>query len=383
MGKVALITGITGQDGAYLAEYLIKKGYVVHGIKRRSSMFNTDRIDHLYQDPHVENRNLVLHYGDLTDSLNLTRIIGEVQPDEIYNLAAMSHVKVSFDTPEYTANADGLGVLRILEAVRLLKLVEKTRIYQASTSELYGLVQEVPQRETTPFYPRSPYAVAKLYGYWITVNYREAYGMHASNGILFNHESPLRGETFVTRKVTRAVSRIALGIQKQVYLGNLDSKRDWGHAKDYVRAMHLILQQDQPDDYVIATGVTTAIRDFVRMAFAEIGAQLEFRGKGVEEVALLSGIDESLFNKVVGESYLTDFKQRIGSVVVGVDPQYFRPTEVDLLIGNAEKAKKKLGWEPVYSLTDLVHDMMVSDIKLMKKESYLREGGYRILNYFE
>lgn len=378
MGKVALITGITGQDGAYLAEYLIKKGYVVHGIKRRSSMFNTDRIDHLYQDPHVENRNLVLHYGDLTDSLNLTRIIGEVQPDEIYNLAAMSHVKVSFDTPEYTANADGLGVLRILEAVRLLKLVEKTRIYQASTSELYGLVQEVPQRETTPFYPRSPYAVAKLYGYWITVNYREAYGMHASNGILFNHESPLRGETFVTRKVTRAVSRIALGIQKQVYLGNLDSKRDWGHAKDYVRAMHLILQQDQPDDYVIATGVTTSIRDFVRMAFAEIGAQLEFRGKGVEEVALLSGIDESLFNKVVGESYLTDFKQRIGSVVVGVDPQYFRPTEVDLLIGNAEKAKKKLGWEPVYSLTDLVHDMMVSDIKLMKKESYLREGGYRI-----
>lgn len=383
MGKVALITGITGQDGAYLAEYLIKKGYVVHGIKRRSSMFNTDRIDHLYQDPHVENRNLVLHYGDLTDSLNLTRIIGEVQPDEIYNLAAMSHVKVSFDTPEYTANADGLGVLRILEAVRLLKLVEKTRIYQASTSELYGLVQEVPQRETTPFYPRSPYAVAKLYGYWITVNYREAYGMHASNGILFNHESPLRGETFVTRKVTRAVSRIALGIQKQVYLGNLDSKRDWGHAKDYVRAMHLILQQDQPDDYVIATGVTTSIRDFVRMAFAEIGTQLEFRGKGVEEVALLSGIDESLFNKVVGESYLTDFKQRIGSVVVGVDPQYFRPTEVDLLIGNAEKAKKKLGWEPVYSLTDLVHDMMVSDIKLMKKESYLREGGYRILNYFE
>lgn len=383
MGKVALITGITGQDGAYLAEYLIKKGYVVHGIKRRSSMFNTDRIDHLYQDPHVENRNLVLHYGDLTDSLNLTRIIGEVQPDEIYNLAAMSHVKVSFDTPEYTANADGLGVLRILEAVRLLKLVEKTRIYQASTSELYGLVQEVPQRETTPFYPRSPYAVAKLYGYWITVNYREAYGMHASNGILFNHESPLRGETFVTRKVTRAVSRIALGIQKQVYLGNLDSKRDWGHAKDYVRAMHLILQQDKPDDYVIATGVTTSIRDFVRMAFAEIGAQLEFRGTGVEEVALLSGIDESLFNKVVGESYLTDFKQRIGSVVVGVDPQYFRPTEVDLLIGNAEKAKKKLGWEPVYSLTDLVHDMMVSDIKLMKKESYLREGGYRILNYFE
>lgn len=383
MRKVALITGITGQDGAYLAEYLIKNGYVVHGIKRRSSMFNTDRIDHLYQDPHVENRNLVLHYGDLTDSLNLTRIIGEVQPDEIYNLAAMSHVKVSFDTPEYTANADGLGVLRILEAVRLLRLVDKTRIYQASTSELYGLVQEVPQKETTPFYPRSPYAVAKLYGYWITVNYREAYGMHASNGILFNHESPLRGETFVTRKVTRAVSRIALGIQKQVYLGNLDAKRDWGHAKDYVRAMHLILQQDQPDDYVIATGVTTSIRDFVKMAFAEIGADLEFQGKGVNEVALLAGVNETVFKNVVGESYLDQFKQRIGSIVVGVDPQYFRPTEVDLLIGNAEKAQKKLGWTPMYTLEDLVHDMMVSDIKLMKKESYLREGGYRILNYFE
>lgn len=383
MGKVALITGITGQDGAYLAEYLIKNGYVVHGIKRRSSMFNTDRIDHLYQDPHVENRNLVLHYGDLTDSLNLTRIIGEVQPDEIYNLAAMSHVKVSFDTPEYTANADGLGVLRILEAVRLLRLVDKTRIYQASTSELYGLVQEVPQKETTPFYPRSPYAVAKLYGYWITVNYREAYGMHASNGILFNHESPLRGETFVTRKVTRAVSRIALGIQKQVYLGNLDAKRDWGHAKDYVRAMHLILQQDQPDDYVIATGVTTSIRDFVKMAFAEIGADLEFQGKGVNEVALLAGVNETVFKNVVGESYLNQFKQRIGSIVVGVDPQYFRPTEVDLLIGNAEKAQQKLGWTPMYTLEDLVHDMMVSDIKLMKKESYLREGGYRILNYFE
>lgn len=383
MGKVALITGITGQDGAYLAEYLIKNGYVVHGIKRRSSMFNTDRIDHLYQDPHVENRNLVLHYGDLTDSLNLTRIIGEVQPDEIYNLAAMSHVKVSFDTPEYTANADGLGVLRILEAVRLLRLVDITRIYQASTSELYGLVQEVPQKETTPFYPRSPYAVAKLYGYWITVNYREAYGMHASNGILFNHESPLRGETFVTRKVTRAVSRIALGIQKQVYLGNLDAKRDWGHAKDYVRAMHLILQQDQPDDYVIATGVTTSIRDFVKMAFAEIGADLEFQGEGVNEVALLAGVNETVFKNVVGESYLDQFKQRIGSIVVGVDPQYFRPTEVDLLIGNAEKAQQKLGWIPMYTLEDLVHDMMVSDIKLMKKESYLREGGYRILNYFE
>jgi GDPmannose 4,6-dehydratase len=310
MSKVALITGITGQDGAYLAEYLIKKGYIVHGIKRRSSMFNTDRIDHLYQDPHVENRNLILHYGDLTDSLNLTRIIGEIQPDEIYNLAAMSHVKVSFDTPEYTANADGLGVLRILEAVRLLNLIPKTRIYQASTSELYGLVQEVPQKETTPFYPRSPYAVAKLYGYWITVNYREAYKMHASNGILFNHESPLRGETFVTRKVTRAVSRIALGMQKKVYMGNLSSKRDWGHAKDYVRAMYAILQQDEPSDYVIATGITTTIRDFLRMAFAEIGVEIIFKGENVNEVAVLNYIDEKVFIERVGEVYLDNFRKR-------------------------------------------------------------------------
>lgn len=383
MSKVALITGITGQDGAYLAEYLVKKGYVVHGIKRRSSMFNTDRIDHLYQDPHVENRNLVLHYGDLTDSLNLTRIIGEIQPDEIYNLAAMSHVKVSFDTPEYTANADGLGVLRILEAVRLLKLIPKTRIYQASTSELYGLVQEVPQKETTPFYPRSPYAVAKLYGYWITVNYREAYNMHASNGILFNHESPLRGETFVTRKVTRAVSRITLGMQNKVYLGNLSSKRDWGHAKDYVRAMHAILQQDEPSDYVIATGITTTIRDFIRLAFEEVGVGINFKGENVNEVALLNYIDENVFIAKVGEDYLEKFKSRIGEEVVGVDPQYFRPTEVDLLIGDATKARTRLGWEPKYSLQSLVEDMMQSDIKLMKKESYLKEGGYKILNYFE
>lgn len=383
MGKVALITGITGQDGAYLTEFLIKKGYTVHGIKRRSSMFNTDRIDHLYQDPHVENRNLILHYGDLTDSLNLTRIIGEVQPDEIYNLAAMSHVKVSFDTPEYTANADGLGVLRILEAVRLLNLIPKTRIYQASTSELYGLVQEVPQRETTPFYPRSPYAVAKLYGYWITVNYREAYHMHASNGILFNHESPLRGETFVTRKVTRAVSRIALDMQKKVYMGNLSSKRDWGHAKDYVRAMYAILQQDEPSDYVIATGITTTIRDFIRMAFEEIGVGIRFKGEGVDEVAILDSIDEGLFVKKVGEVYLENFKKRVGEEVVGVDPQYFRPTEVELLIGDATKARTRLGWEPEYSLTALIEDMMKNDIKLMKKESYLREGGYKILNYFE
>ena len=383
MGKVALITGITGQDGAYLTEFLIKKGYTVHGIKRRSSMFNTDRIDHLYQDPHVENRNLILHYGDLTDSLNLTRIIGEVQPDEIYNLAAMSHVKVSFDTPEYTANADGLGVLRILEAVRLLNLIPKTRIYQASTSELYGLVQEVPQRETTPFYPRSPYAVAKLYGYWITVNYREAYHMHASNGILFNHESPLRGETFVTRKVTRAVSRIVLGMQKKVYMGNLSSKRDWGHAKDYVRAMYAILQQDEPSDYVIATGITTTIRDFIRMAFEEIGVGIRFKGEGIDEVAIIESIDEGLFVKKVGDAYLENFKKRVGEEVVGVDPQYFRPTEVELLIGDATKARTRLGWEPEYSLAALIEDMMKNDIKLMKKESYLKEGGYKILNSFE
>ena len=383
MGKVALITGITGQDGAYLTEFLIKKGYTVHGIKRRSSMFNTDRIDHLYQDPHVENRNLILHYGDLTDSLNLTRIIGEVQPDEIYNLAAMSHVKVSFDTPEYTANADGLGVLRILEAVRLLNLIPKTRIYQASTSELYGLVQEVPQRETTPFYPRSPYAVAKLYGYWITVNYREAYHMHASNGILFNHESPLRGETFVTRKVTRAVSRIVLGMQKKVYMGNLSSKRDWGHAKDYVRAMYAILQQDEPSDYVIATGITTTIRDFIRMAFEEIGVGIRFKVEGIDEVAIIESIDEGLFVKKVGDAYLENFKKRVGEEVVGVDPQYFRPTEVELLIGDATKARTRLGWEPEYSLVALIEDMMKNDIKLMKKESYLKEGGYKILNYFE
>lgn len=383
MGKVALITGITGQDGAYLTEFLIKKGYTVHGIKRRSSMFNTDRIDHLYQDPHVENRNLILHYGDLTDSLNLTRIIGEVQPDEIYNLAAMSHVKVSFDTPEYTANADGLGVLRILEAVRLLNLIPKTRIYQASTSELYGLVQEVPQRETTPFYPRSPYAVAKLYGYWITVNYREAYHMHASNGILFNHESPLRGETFVTRKVTRAVSRIVLGMQKKVYMGNLSSKRDWGHAKDYVRAMYAILQQDEPSDYVIATGITTTIRDFIRMAFEEIGVGIRFKREGIDEVAIIESIDEGLFVKKVGDAYLENFKKRVGEEVVGVDPQYFRPTEVELLIGDATKARTRLGWEPEYSLAALIEDMMKNDIKLMKKESYLKEGGYKILNYFE
>ncbi len=385
MTKIALITGITGQDGAYLSEFLIKKGYIVHGLKRRSSLFNTDRIDHLYQDPHVENRNLILHYGDLTDSMNLTRIIQEVQPDEIYNLAAMSHVKVSFDTPEYTANADGIGTLRILEAVRLLGLTKKTRIYQASTSELYGLVQEVPQKETTPFYPRSPYAVAKLYGYWITVNYREAYGMHASNGILFNHESPIRGETFVTRKVTRAISRIALGLQDEVYMGNLSSKRDWGHAKDYVKAMYLILQQEKPSDYVIATGITTTIRDFISMAAGEVGIEIAFKGEGADEKGYLTAVDEKVFSSKVGEKYLEGLKERISSspLVVGVDPAYFRPTEVDLLIGDPTKSKTMLGWEPKYDLPALIADMMASDITLMKKETWLKDGGYRILNYFE
>ncbi len=382
--KTALITGVTGQDGAYLSEFLLKKGYMVHGIKRRSSMFNTERIDHIYEDPHVENRHFKLHYGDLTDSMNLTRIIQETQPDEIYNLAAMSHVAVSFETPEYTANADGLGTLRILEAVRLLGLIQKTRIYQASTSELYGLVQEVPQTEKTPFYPRSPYAVAKMYAYWITVNYREAYKMHASNGILFNHESPIRGETFVTRKITRAISRIALGMQEQLFLGNLSSKRDWGHAKDYVKAMYLILQQDQPDDYVIATGVTTTIRDFIKLSCAEIGLEMGFTGEGSEEKGTITAIDEKLFIEKVGERYLGGIKSRMSpSTIVAVDPKYFRPTEVDLLIGDPTKSKTKLGWEPQYDLQGLVTDMMQSDIKLMKKDAWLREGGYKTLNYFE
>lgn len=383
MSKVALITGVTGQDGAYLSEYLIKKGYTVHGLKRRSSLFNTDRIDHLYQDPHDENRRMILHYGDMTDSMNLTRIIGDIQPDEIYNLAAMSHVKVSFDTPEYTANADGIGTLRVLEAVRLLNLADKARIYQASTSELYGLVQEIPQKETTPFYPRSPYAVAKLYAYWITVNYREAYGMHASNGILFNHESPLRGETFVTRKVTRAVARIALGLQDKVFMGNLSSKRDWGHAKDYIKAMYLILQQDTPDDYVISTGVTTTIRDFIKMSFSEVGIGVEFRGTDEREEGFITHIEDDKFSEVVGEEHLNDIKKRVGNIVVGVDPAYFRPTEVDILIGDNTKARTKLGWEPTYDLKALCQDMIVHDVALMKREEYLRNGGYRILNYFE
>lgn len=369
--KVALITGITGQDGSYLAEFLLKKGYIVHGLKRRSSLFNTDRIDHLYQDPHVENRNLILHHGDMTDSMNLTRIIQEVQPDEIYNLAAMSHVAVSFETPEYVANADGTGTLRILEAVKLLGLTKKTKIYQASTSELYGKVQETPQSETTPFYPRSPYAVAKMYAYWITVNYREAYGMFACNGILFNHESPVRGETFVTRKITRAASKIALGLQDKLYLGNLDAKRDWGHAKDYVRMMWMILQADEPEDWVIATGQTTTVRDFVRMAFAYAGVELEFRGEGEGEKAFVVSCTNP------------DYQVEIGKEVVSVDPKYFRPTEVDLLLGDPTKAEQKLGWNREYDLKDLVDDMMKSDLKLMTKDVYLQEGGYKTMSYFE
>ncbi|WP_312337723.1 GDP-mannose 4,6-dehydratase [Sphingobacterium sp.] len=377
--KTALITGITGQDGAYLAEFLLKKGYKVHGLKRRSSLFNTDRIDHLYQDPHLDNRNFTLHFGDLTDSTNLIRIIQETQPDEIYNLAAQSHVKVSFDTPEYTANADGIGTLRILEAVRLLGMIEKTRIYQASTSELYGLVQAVPQSETTPFYPRSPYAVTKMYGYWITVNYREAYKMYACNGILFNHESPVRGETFVTRKITRAVAKIALGLQDKLYLGNLSAQRDWGHAKDYVEAMWLILQQDTPEDFVIATGVTTTVRDFVRMAFAELGIEIEFSGKGEQEKGVIIDIDEERLSELNIDKSLIKF----GQTVVKVDPAYYRPTEVDLLIGDPTKANTKLGWTPKYDLQMLVTDMVQSDLHLMRKEEYLKQGGFETLNYFE
>lgn len=368
--KKALITGITGQDGAYLAEFLLKKGYEVYGIKRRSSLFNTDRIDHLYQDPHISNRNFFLHYGDLTDSMNLTRIIADVKPDEIYNLAAMSHVSVSFETPEYTANADGIGTLRILEAVRLLGLTQKSKIYQASTSELYGLVQEIPQSEKTPFYPRSPYACAKLYAYWITVNYREAYNIFASNGILFNHESPIRGETFVTRKITRGVAKIALGLQDKLYLGNLSAKRDWGHAKDYVEAMYLILQQDRADDFVIATGVTTEVREFVRLAFEELDIEIEFRGEGVNE--------KGYVKKCRG-----DFKLEDGREVVCVDSRYFRPTEVDLLIGDSSKARQVLGWTPKYDLNALIKDMVQSDLKLMQKDKYLQDGGYKIMQYFE
>ena len=367
--KKALLTGITGQDGAYLAELLLKKGYEVHGIKRRSSLFNTDRIDHLYEDPHVNNRHFILHYGDLTDSTNLIRIIQQVQPDEIYNLGAQSHVQVSFETPEYTANADAVGALRILEAIRLLGLTEKTKFYQASTSELYGLVQEVPQSEKTPFYPRSPYGVAKLYGYWITVNYRESYGIFASNGILFNHESPLRGETFVTRKITRAAAKIALGLQDKLYLGNLDAQRDWGHAKDYVEGMWRILQHNQPDDFVLATGQTTAVREFCRMAFREVGAELEFHGEGIDEKGFISTSTNDLLQP--------------GQEVIAIDPRYFRPAEVDLLVGDASKAKNLLGWEPTLTLSELVHDMVQSDVQLFKREEYLKQGGFVIKNQFE
>ena len=361
MSKVALITGITGQDGAYLAEFLLKKGYIVHGIKRRASLFNTDRIDHLYQDPHVQNKNFVLHYGDLTDSTNLIRIIQQVQPDEIYNLAAMSHVAVSFDTPEYTANADGIGTLRILEAIRILGLEKKTRFYQASTSELYGLVQETPQKETTPFYPRSPYAVAKMYGFWITVNYREAYGIYACNGILFNHESPLRGETFVTRKITRALARIKLNLQDCLYLGNMDSLRDWGHARDYVEMQWLMLQQDKPDDFVIATGVQFSVRQFVDAAAKELGIQITWQGEGVEE----TGTDQN------------------GKVIVKVDPRYFRPTEVETLLGDPTKAREKLGWTPKTTFAELVSEMVREDLKSAERDELVKKHGYTAFDYHE
>ena len=369
--KKALITGITGQDGAYLAEFLLGKGYEVHGIKRRSSLFNTDRIDNLYQDPHESNVKFVLHYGDLTDSTNIIRIIQEVQPDEIYNLGAMSHVKVSFDTPEYTANVDAVGTLRILEAVRLLGLGDKTRIYQASTSELYGKVQEVPQNENTPFYPRSPYGVAKLYGFWITKNYREAYGLYAVNGILFNHESPLRGETFVTRKITRAAARIALGLQDTFYVGNIEAKRDWGHAKDFVEGMWLMLQHDTPEDFVLATGTTTSIRDFIRITFSELGIDLEFSGKGEQEIASVKSCSNE------------NYQLPAGKVVMKIDPRYYRPTEVDLLIGDPTKAKEKLGWVPKYDLKGLIKEMIQSDLELFKKDKLLKEEGHDVFNYHE
>ena len=362
MKKVALITGVTGQDGAYLSELLLEKGYEVHGVKRRSSLFNTDRVDHLYQDPHEKNVGFHLHYGDMTDSTNLIRIIQETQPDEIYNLAAQSHVKVSFETPEYTANSDAMGTLRILEAIRILNMEDKCKFYQASTSELYGKVQEVPQTEETPFYPRSPYAAAKLYGFWITKNYREAYGIYACNGILFNHESPLRGETFVTRKITRGVARIKLGLQKKIYLGNLHAQRDWGHAKDYVEGMWLMMQQKEAEDFVLATGKTTTVRDFVTMSFAEAGIEVEWKGEGVDE----KGIDK-----------------KSGAVLVEIDAKYFRPTEVDLLIGDASKAEKKLGWKPKTSLEALVKEMVQQDIKLFEKDRYLMEGGHKVMNFNE
>lgn len=380
MAKKALITGITGQDGAYLSEFLLSKGYEVHGIKRRSSLFNTDRIDHLFDGHHDKNKhNLHLHFGDMTDSMNITRLVADIQPDEIYNLAAQSHVHVSFETPEYTANADALGTLRILEAVRFLNMIDKTRIYQASTSELYGKVQEIPQNEKTPFYPRSPYAVAKMYAYWITVNYREAYGFFACNGILFNHESPVRGETFVTRKITRAASKIALNLQDVIYLGNLDAKRDWGHAKDYVKMMYLILQHKQPDDWVIATGQTTMVRDFVKLSFIYCGIELEFKGEGIDE----EGFIAKLNHERADELGLNFSHLRVGQVVVKVDRRYFRPSEVDLLLGDPSKAERELGWKREFSLKDLVEDMMKSDLKLMQKDVYLKQGGYKVMRYYE
>jgi GDPmannose 4,6-dehydratase len=379
--KTALITGITGQDGAYLAELLLEKGYKVHGVKRRSSLINTDRIDHLYQDPHDRDPQLVLHYGDMTDSMNITRIIQETQPDEIYNLAAMSHVKVSFDLPEYTANADGIGALRILEAIRLLNMEKKVRFYQASTSELYGMVQAVPQCETTPFYPRSPYAVAKLYAYWITVNYREAYNMFATNGILFNHESPLRGETFVTRKITQGIANIAFGAQQAIYMGNLDAKRDWGHAKDYVEAMWRILQQETAEDYVIATGITTTVRDFINMAFAEIGFYLKWEGEGIGETGVLDDIDEKIYGEVTGQA-LPPFHV-LGTKLVIIDPRYFRPTEVDLLIGDPTKAKERLEWQPQHTLDSLVNDMVISDLNWVKKQRNSMGEHYQIVNHMD
>ncbi|MBL1242595.1 MAG: GDP-mannose 4,6-dehydratase [OCS116 cluster bacterium] len=362
--KIALITGITGQDGSYLAEFLLEKNYIVHGIKRRSSSFNTDRVDHLFKDEHEENVSFFMHYGDMTDSMNLTRLIQKIQPDEIYNLAAMSHVHVSFDTPEYTANADGIGTLRILEAIRLLGLEKKTRVYQASTSELFGLVQEVPQKETTPFYPRSPYAVAKMYAYWITVNYREAYDIFACNGILFNHESPRRGETFVTRKITRAVAKIAMGLQDKLYLGNLSAQRDWGHAKDYVEMMWLILQHDKAEDWVIATGVTTEVREFVKLAFAELGVEVEFKGTGAEEKGYIKACNNP------------EYQLEIGRCIVEVDAKYFRPTEVELLIGDATKAKTILKWVPKYDLAALIEDMIKGDVREMQKQVFLQQAGF-------
>jgi GDPmannose 4,6-dehydratase len=370
-GKKALITGVTGQDGAYLAEFLLDKGYEVHGIKRRSSLINTDRVDHIYQDPHEKNLRFVLHYGDLTDSTNIIRIMQQVQPDEIYNLGAMSHVQVSFEEPEYSANTDGIGTLRLLEAMRILDLAAKTKFYQASTSELYGLIQEMPQKETTPFYPRSPYAVAKLYAYWITVNYREAYNMFACNGILFNHESPLRGETFVTRKITRSVAEIVLGLKKKLWLGNLDAQRDWGHAKDYIEAMWLMLQQDTPDDYVVATGITTSVRQFARMAFSHAGIEIDFRGSGTKEKGYVTMVNNP------------DAKVEAGDVVIEVDERYFRPTEVDLLIGDASKAKAILGWSPRYTVDELAREMVESDIAYFHRQLLLKNAGFRTLNNFE